>query len=253
MGKMRYDYSILGELDLELPAIGVKFSFFRPTDVPELEKDTHMSLCELMKKCQVENRPFYFSREHDETCVGKIILGMEQMAPVGKSGQIGPRLGVFDDARANEHVYQSVPKMESGVVNYVSFSPVDQLTFEPDVLIVSAKTTVAEIVMRAATYSTGMSYKSCCTPVMGCAWMLVQPYRSGEVSYIVPALVHGPHGRQLWPADNLVVSVPNHWIPVVLDNLRRMSFELSGHESKQKYYDEFGGILADLAVESQNP
>ena len=40
---------------------------------------------------------------------------------------------------------------------------------------------------------------------------------------------------------------------MVLDNLRRMPFELSGHESKQAYYSEFEGILADLAVESQNP
>ncbi len=250
---MRYDYSIIDKLGLKLPAIGVKFSFFRPKDVPELEKDVKMSLCELMKKCQEEDRPFYFSREHDETCVGKIILGMEQMAPVGKSGQIGPRLGVFDDSRANEHVYQSVPKMEQGVVNYVSFSPVSKLTFEPDVLIFAAPAAQAEIVMRSATYSTGTTYKSCCTPVMGCAWMLVQPYRSGEISFIVPALVHGPHGRQLWPSDHLVVSVPHHWIPIVLDNLRHMSFELSGHESKEKYYAEFGGILADLAVESQDP
>lgn len=249
----RYDYSVLSKLGLDKPALGVKFSFFRPTDVPELEMETHHSLCELMKKCQDENRPFYFSRKHDETCVGKIILGMEQMAPVGKSGQIGPRLGVFDDARANEHVYQSVPKMEAGVVNYVSFSPVDQLSFDPDVLIVSAKPELAELILRAYTYSTGGCYKSCCTPVMGCAWMLVQPYKSGEVSYIVPALVHGPHGRELWEPDTLVVSIPHHWIPVVLDNLRHMKHELDGHSSKEAYYKEFGGILADLAIESQDP
>ena len=250
---MRYDYAILKDLGLDLPPIGVKFSFFRPKDVPELERDTHASLCELMKKCQAENRPFCFSREHDETCVGKIILGMEQMAPVGKSGQIGPRLGVFDDSRANEHVYQSVPKLESGIANYVSFAPFDKLSFDPDVLVVAAPIPKAEIVLRAATYSTGMSYKSCCTPVMGCAWMLVQPYRSGEISYIVPGLVHGPHGRGLWPSDYLVVSIPHHWLPVVLDNLRTMPFALSGHESKEAYYSEFEGILADLAVESQDP
>ena len=253
MSKLRYDYSILKKLDLDLPPLGVKFSFFRPEDVPELEKDASCSLCELMKKCQAENRPFYFSYKHSETCVGKVILGMEQMAPVGKSGQIGPRLGVFDDSRANEHVYQQVPKMESGVVNYVSFSPADQLTFEPDVLVISAKAPVAEIILRAYTYSTGNGYKSFCTPVMGCSWMLVQPYMSSEVSFIVPALVHGPHGRELWPSDNLVVSIPHQWIPVVLDNLRHMDFELSGHESKQAYYSEFSGILADLAEQSKNP
>ena len=78
MSNLRYDYSILKKLNLELPPLGIKFSFFRPENVPELERDAHHSLCELMKKCQAENRPLYFSREHDETCVGKVIMGMEQ-------------------------------------------------------------------------------------------------------------------------------------------------------------------------------
>ena len=253
MGKMRYDYSILGELDLELPAIGVKFSFFRPTDVPELEKDTHMSLCELMKKCQVENRPFYFSREHDETCVGKIILGMEQMAPVGKSGQIGPRLGVFDEARCNARLYYSVKRLPCGSVNYVSFVPCRQLKKAPDVLVFTGTAAQLEPVLRAATYSTGEGYHSESTPVMGCSWFLVYPYMTGKINFVVPAFIHGPHGRQLWPSDTVVVSVPYQWAPTVLLNLKEMPLELRGHTSREAYYAEFGGILADLDRKMLDP
>jgi uncharacterized protein (DUF169 family) len=160
------DYSPLMTLDLSSPPIGVKFSCFRPDNIEPLPEDTELSLCEILRKAQLDNMPFFFSAKNKETCIGKIILGMESFAPFELSGQIGARLGVFDEARANQNLYQFVPRMEKGTVNYVLFSPAQQLSFEPDVLIISAKPETAEIVMRSVTYSTGEMYKSACTPVM---------------------------------------------------------------------------------------
>ena len=253
MGTLINDYSPLKTLDLALPPVGVKFEYFRPEGIEPLEMDARLSLCEILRKCQADNKPFYFSRDHQETCIGKIILGMEDWEPFAKSGNIGQRLGVFDEARANQNLYQLVPRLEERAVNYVSFSPADQLSFEPDVLVIAAPPSTAEIVMRAVTYSTGAMYRSSCTPVMGCAWFLVHPYKTHEVNFIVPALVHGPHGRQLYPADTLLISIPYRWIPTVLSNLTRMEHHLAGHEGKQQYYDEFEGILKDLAERSKNP
>ena len=246
MEEIRNNYSALKKLELNLPPIGVKFNFFRPEGILPLEKDTRLSLCEMIKTAQAENRSFYFSKEHAETCVGKILLGMEDMAPFAESGQIGPRLGMFDEARCNQHFYQFVPKLDKATTNYVSFSPVDMLIFEPDVLVISVKPEQAEIVMRAITYSTGEMYKSVCTPVMGCAWVLIHPYKTAEVNFIVPALVHGLHGRQLYPADTLLISIPYRWIPTMLANLDRIKLRLEGHKSKADYYAEFEGILKEL-------
>ena len=246
MNELRNNYAALKIIGLQLPPIGVKFSFFRPEGIPPLENDARLSLCEMLKTAQTENRSFYFSKANTETCVGKILLGMEDMAPFAESGQIGPRLGVFEEARCNQHFYQFVPKLDKGTTNYVLFSPVDQLTFEPDVLVISANPEQAEIVMRAMTYSTGEMYKSLCTPVMGCAWLLIYPYRKAEVNFVVPALVHGLHGRQLYPSDTLLIGIPYRWIPTILGNLERMKLQLEGHKSKADYYAEFEGILTDL-------
>ena len=144
-GQLVNDYSPLARLGLEWPAIGVKFLFFKPEGIEPLEQEARLSLCEMLRKAQLENRAFYFSRAHTETCVGKVLLGMEDFAPFAESGQIGQRLGVFDDARANRHFYQYVPKLERDVTNYVAFSPAEQLTFEPDVLVISARPRQAEI------------------------------------------------------------------------------------------------------------
>ena len=253
MAAVTNDYSALDRIGLEAPPVGVKFCFFKPDDVPPLEKDAELSLCEILRMAQAENRSFYFSRENNETCVGNILLGMNSFEGFEESGQIGPLLGVFDEARCNQHFYQYVPKLNKGIVNYVLFSPVNLLTFEPDVLVVSANPEQAEIVMRAMTYSTGEIYKSTCTPVMGCAWLLIHPYKTAEVNFIVPALVHGMHGRRLYPPDTLLIGIPYRWIPTILTNLTRMPLHLEGHESKEAYYQEFGGILADLAEKAKNP
>jgi uncharacterized protein (DUF169 family) len=253
MNDLRNNYDALKNINFDFPPVGVKFSFFKPDGIVPLEKDTKLSLCEMLKLAQTDDRSFYFSKNHTETCVGKILLGMEDMVPFAESGHIGARLGMFEEARCNQHFYQFVPKLDKGTTNYVLFSPADKLTFEPDVLVISANPEQAEVVMRAMTYSTGEMYKSLCTPVMGCAWLLVHPYRTAEVNFVVPALVHGLHGRQLYPADTLLIGIPYRWIPTIFTNLERMKLQLEGHKSKDAYFAEFGGILADLAERSVNP
>ena len=145
---LRNDYSPLRDLRLDAPPVGVKFSFFRPEGIPPLEADAALSLCEILRKAQLENRPFYFSKDNKETCIGKVILGMEEFTPFERSGQIGERLGVFEEARANHNLYQYVPRLDRGIANYAAFSPADQFNFEPDVLVISAKIETAEIILR---------------------------------------------------------------------------------------------------------
>ena len=253
MGVLKNDYSILKKLELDLPPVGVKFSFFRPEGIPQLDKNMALSLCEMLKLSQSDNRSFYISKENTETCVGKIVLGMEEFTPFEKSGQIGERLGVFEEARCNQHFYQYIPKLDGGTANYVLFSPAGLLTYEPDVLVISANPARAELVMRAMTYSTGEMYKSSCTPVMGCSWLLVQPHKTAEVNFIVPAFVHGLHGRQLYPSDTILIGIPYRWIPTILGNLAHMPLHLEGHKGKAEYHAEFEGIIADLSERAKNP
>lgn len=249
MKKTNLDYSVIDKLGLALPPVGVYFDLFRPADVPPLDMGVEKSLCELLRYAQEINSPFCFSKDNKETCVGKIMVGMEQFPPSAESGQIGERLGVFNAPRCNARLYYSVKRLTAGTVNYVSFVPYGSITRDPDVLVFSGTPSQMEPVMRAATYSTGVTYKSQSTAVMGCSWFLVNPYMTGEINFVVPAFIHGPHGRQLWDENTIVVSVPYQWVPTVIQNLHEMPLHLSGHEGKEKYYAEFNGILADLDEE----
>ena len=244
---MSENYSILKSLGLELPPVGVRYDYFEPEGIPPLEEDARLSLCEILREAQRRETPFYFSSEHAETCVGKNILGMEPWAPFAKSGLIGERLGVFQEARCNGRLYRFVRHLEEKTVNYVSFARFDRLSFRPDVLIIAAPPAKAELVLRAATYSTGELYTSVCTPTIGCSWIFAYPFLEDKINYIIPALVHGPHGRRLYDESTMLIAIPYRWIPTVLSNLAEMPHELKGHESVEEYHREFEGIVRDLA------
>jgi uncharacterized protein (DUF169 family) len=253
MRPLQTDLSIFNKFEFERPPVGVKFLFFRPEGIEQLAMDKNLSFCEMLRESQNATAPFYFNKENNETCVGKILLGMDEMKPFAESGQIGAKLEIFQEPRANYAFYQHVPKFAKGIVNYVAFSPIDKLTFDPDVLIFAAPPRQAEILMRSMTYSTGELYVSKTTPVMGCAWIYIYPFQSGKVNFLIPCMVHGMKGRGLFAEETILISIPHHWIPTITQNLREMKKELPSHMSRERYLKELTGIFDELAKKSESP
>ena len=254
MRPLTQDLSIFDKFEFKNPPVGVKFLFFRPEGMKQLPMDKNLSFCEMLTEAQKTRTPYYFSKENSETCVGKILLGMEDMAPFAESGQIGPRFEIFQEPRANHIFYQYVPKFGKGTVNYVAFSPLDQLTFEPDVLIITTTPSQAEIVMRAMSYSTGELYNSRTTPVMGCAWFYIYPYQSGKVNFLLPDMVHGMKARELFSEGSILISIPYHWIPIIAQNLGEMKWALPAYTNgREEYLEQERKIFETLAQESRNP
>ena len=253
MRPMKTDLSPYKKFDFERPPVGVKFLFKRPEGIEQLELDKSMAFCERIKEAQQRGAPFYITRDNIEECVGKFLLGMEDMAPFAESGQIGTELKIYQEPRVNSRLYQYVPRFERGIVNYVVYSPLAKLTFEPDVLIITANHSQAEIVMRAMSYSTGELYNSKTTNVMGCAWTYIYPYRSGKVNYLVPEMIHGMKARRVFPEGSLLISIPYHWIPIVTQNLQEMEWVLPAYTDREKYLAEWERIIGTLIRESENP
>jgi uncharacterized protein (DUF169 family) len=254
MKPLKQDLSIFNRFKFEIPPVGVKFLFFRPDGMAQLSMDKALSFCEMLVEAQQTRTPFYFSRENTETCVGKILLGMEEMEPFAESGQIGDRLEIFQEARANSIFYQYIPRFGKDTVNYVAFSTLDDLTFEPDVLIITATPGQAEIVMRAMSYSTGELYISKTTPVMGCAWLYIYPCRSAKVNYLMPEMVHGMRARELFTEGTVLVSIPYHWIPIITQNLKEMKWDLPAYtDGREKHLKREKNVFESLAQEAQNP
>jgi uncharacterized protein (DUF169 family) len=235
MSSVQKDLAVFGKFNFTRPPVGIRFSPDKPEGIKKLDKI--LDFCEMIPEAQKGNA-FYVTKENF-TCVGPLLLGMTESDPDFESGQIGPKLEVFKDARANQRVYHVLPRLPKGAVNYVAFAPLDKLTFEPDILIVTADVTQAEIILRAHSYTSGRMWTARGTTVIGCAWLLVYPYISGEMNFTITGFGHGMKARKLFPEGLLLISIPYDLIPGITENLREMkwvphSYTISPEEHKEK-------------------
>lgn len=221
--KNRIDLSIFKKFDFEYKPIGVKFLMAKPDGINRLEKD--LAFCEMLKEAQ-DTEPFYSTKENQECKIGQLILGMSEPEPISESGQIGPKLGVYEDSRANRRLYERLPRLAKNSVNYVAFSSLDKLLFDPDLLIVTAKPSQAEILLRAHGFSTGKMWHARGTTVMGCAWLYLYPYMNGELNIMITGLHHGMIVRHIFPEGLLLLSIPYDLLPEIVNNLKSMEWSL---------------------------
>jgi uncharacterized protein (DUF169 family) len=228
------ELTILEKFGFEKPPVGVKFTATRPKG---LERPGQvLDFCEMLAEAQ-GGRAFYVTRE-DFTCIGPLLLGMDD-DPVFESGRVGPRLGAFKDERSNRRIYQYLPRARKNSIKYVAFAPLDKLNFVPDLMIIMASVSQAEVLIRANGYATGEMWTARGTPVAGCAWLYVHPYLSGEMNFTVTGLGFGMKARRLFPEGRILITIPWDRLHGTLKNLEEMewepeSFRLGREGHKQK-------------------
>jgi uncharacterized protein (DUF169 family) len=159
------------------------------------------------------------------------VLGQAEVPEQFINGEFGSGLGVFSDTRAGSRLYNYIPRLIKGTVKYLAFSPVSKLSFDPDVLIIVAKTSQAEILLRASSYKTGKMWQSRYSAAMGCAWFLVYPYQSGEMNFISTGLGFGMRRRKLFPEGLHIISFPFDQIASLLQTLQEMPWVPRPYES----------------------
>jgi len=206
----------------------------------------------MFKEAQESDAPFYFSKEN-ENCVGKVVLGMEEMEPHVEGGLIGPKFGIYQEARANNKIYQYIPKFEKDIVKYVAFSRLDKLNFEPDLLMITATPGQSEIILRAMSYSTGEIWDPKATPVLGCAWLYIHPFQSGKVNYTITGMAFGMIAKKIFEPGWIIISIPYNWIPTITRNLQEMEWVLPSYtDSREKFLEREEKAFNEALEESQS-
>jgi uncharacterized protein (DUF169 family) len=227
------DLAILDKFDFDVQPVGVKFLVKQPDMVEKL--DENMAFCEMLKRAQ-EGDAFFAAAENHTCEAGLYVLGQADAPEPYISGEFGAGLKIFADARSASRLYQYIPTIERGVVNYVAFSPLNKLPFDPDVLIILAKTSQTEILLRAMSYRTGKMWSSKFSPAIGCAWIYIYPYLTGELNYTITGLGHGMKRRKLFPEGQQLVAIPFGILPSMLQTLQDMPWILPAYEPDGKEF-----------------
>jgi len=243
------DLSIFKKFNFERAPVGIKFLLNRPEGISKLDKN--MAFCEMLGEAQ--KRPPFYMTEDNCTCMGPVVLGMREVDPIFASGQIGPKDGIYKEPRANRRIYSYLPKLGRGTVRYVAFSPMDQLTFDPDVFIITANPTQAEILLRAYCYTSGKMITTHSTPVLICAWLYIYPYISSELNYTITGLGFGMRARAIFPEGLMLISVPYDGLPMLVENLQDMEWVPPLHRlSEEEKLKQFHKTVDEVQREYQN-
>lgn len=249
MKPLKQDLSIFRKLNLENEPIGVKFLYREPKEIKRLGKQ--MALCEMLREAQSSDAPFYITAD-DEDCFGAVTLGMKEVPPFAEAGEIGYELEVFGEARANARIYNYLPKVHKGTINSVVFSRMDTLTFEPDLLLLNASISQAEIILRAMDYLSGGPRESKTTGVFGCSWLFTYPYQTGKINYTITGLAFGMKAKKVFPEGQILFSIPFDWIPILIHNMNDMKFKLPSYqESIEEFKQREHNILGTLIEEAE--
>jgi uncharacterized protein (DUF169 family) len=188
-----------------------------------------MALCEMLKKAQ-EGNVFYADKENHTCGAGPHVLGQAEASEAFISGRFGAGLKIFEEPRSASRLYQYIPRILKGAVHSVAFSPLNKLSFVPDVLVLLAKTSQTEIILRAMSYRTGQMWSSKLSAAIGCAWILVYPYITGELNYTTAGLGHGMKRRNLFPEGHQIISIPFDLLPSMLQTLQEMPWDLPAYQ-----------------------
>jgi uncharacterized protein (DUF169 family) len=216
------DFAILNKFEFDTSVVAVKFTVRLPEGIGRLSEK--MTLCEMLRWAQRRNT--FYADVSSHTCdAGLYVLGQKEVSEQYINGEYGAGLGVYDSPRSGSRLYQHISKINKGLVNYVSFAPLDTLEFDPDLIIVTANTTQAEIILRASSYKTGRMWSSKYTAALGCSWILIYPYLSGEINYITTGLGFGMRRRHIFPEGLYLISIPFDVLPSLLQTLREMPWE----------------------------
>jgi uncharacterized protein (DUF169 family) len=219
--------AILDKFDFDLPPVGVKFLAKPPDGVDRIEEK--IALCEMLKRAQ-QGHAFFADAENHACEAGLYVLGQEDAPEPFINGEFGAGLQIYEEPRSASRLYQHIPTIRKGVVHCVAFAPLDKLNFDPDVLILLAETRQTEILLRAMSYRTGQMWVSKYTPAIGCAWIYVYPYRSGEINYTISGLGHGMKRRQLFPEGRQIIAIPFDRLSSMLQTLQKMPWDLPAYK-----------------------
>jgi uncharacterized protein (DUF169 family) len=242
MTPTKKNLAILDRFAFDVQPVGVKFLVKPPDSAERLNEK--IALCEMLKRAQ-EGNAFFVDKENHTCEAGLYVLGQADVPGPFVSGEFGAGLKIFEEPRSASRLYHYIPRIGKEIVNYVAFSPLNKLSFDPDVLILLAKTGQTEILLRAMSYRTGKMWVSKSSPAMGCAWIYSYPYLTGELNFILAGLGHGMKRRKLFPEGRQLVSIPFDLLPSMLQVLKDMpwvlpAYEPDGPEFVKRLLDKLG-------------
>jgi uncharacterized protein (DUF169 family) len=109
--------------------------------------------------------------------------------------------------------------MLPGSVSYAAFGKLKEISYDPDVIVLTADIDQARTILRAVGFSSGEGWAARGTPVIACSWLYIYPVLSGEVNFTVTGLSLGMKALNAFPSGLFLISIPWTRVSAIMENL----------------------------------
>jgi uncharacterized protein (DUF169 family) len=205
-------------LGLEHPPIAVSFSAEPPEGLQEMKGA--IRLCQMLDKVRLEGESFYTTSRNHQCDGGATSCGLRERNERSKTGEfLFKELGLFGSKRAARRFISSNPRVESGTVNVVSFSPLEKAQFEPDVVVLICNAKQGMRIAEAFAYESGDRATGLTGPPI-CSSIVAAPFLTGEVVYSL-----GDNGVRRYTQvrdEDIFVGIPVEHLSEIVENLGKM-------------------------------
>jgi uncharacterized protein (DUF169 family) len=217
---IEYSKTIRKFLKLESQPVAISFSNEVPKGVEKM-KSEKMRLCQMLDKVRFDDEVFYTKVDDHKCDGGSGSCGMKEMSEGIKNGEFLSKMGLFGSKRASRRFINANPRIEYGTVKIVSFSPLDRVPFDPDVVVLICNAKQGMMITEAFAYESGKRTLGMTGPPI-CSSIVAAPFLTGEVVYSF-----GDHGARNYmniQDDEIFVGIPAELLPMIITNLEKMHF-----------------------------
>ena len=208
---------ITRSLRFESLPIAISFSIEPPKGVKQMKGE--MRLCQMLDKVRFDGEIFYTTSDNHQCDGGSGSCGMKEMRESIKTGEFLSKMGLFGSKRAARRFINANPRIEYGTVKVVSFSPLDKVPFEPDVVVLICNAKQGMIIAEAFAYESGKRTLGMTGPPI-CSSIVAAPFLTGEVVYSFGD--HGARNNMKIKDDEVFVGIPAELLPCITENLGKM-------------------------------
>jgi uncharacterized protein (DUF169 family) len=208
---------IKNTLQYENSAVAISFSKIPPVGVEQLKEK--IRLCQMLDRVRFNREIFYTEVINHRCDGGSSSCGMKETSERIKNGEFLSKMGLFGSKRAARRFSNSNSRIEFGTVKIVSFAPLENLIFEPDVIVIICNAKQGMKITEAYSYETGKRPLGMTGPPI-CSSIVAAPYLTGEVTYSF-----GDHGARKYmniKDEEVFVGIPAELLQDISENLDKM-------------------------------
>ncbi|WP_094227941.1 DUF169 domain-containing protein [Methanolobus psychrotolerans] len=164
----------------------------------------------------------FYSFLDDQMCKGgAAVMGLTEMSPKLKSGEVYYNLNHFSSLDSAKSTMGRVPMVEANSIKAVVYSPLEKVTFKPDViLIIATPKQVMELSQALLHKSGGRVNAGFAGKQSVCADGVAYPYLTGEAGVTI-----GCSGSRKYTEiqdEEMILSIPVDMLPAMVESAKSM-------------------------------